>query len=138
LSGQFDKIVCTHWLQRIHRFDVVGLLKHWREHLADDGELYVIVADLKWIADSIHAEWDASPVIMSAIFGFPGEEHRSAFTMSMLRNALDRAGFIAQESRTGPYMLGQAEDMVIARQLFVRATKSEFWVEPEPVEEDDE
>lgn len=126
LSAHYDLIICTHWLQTVSRFDVIDLLKHWHEHLTPNGELYVIVTDLKWIAESIDEEWDANPQVMSALFGSRGEEHRSAYTMSMLRDALNRAGYVTQDARTGPFTIGQGEDTIIARQLFARATKSEL------------
>lgn len=126
MSGLYDVIVCTHWLQKVHRFDLKDLLGHWHEHLADDGSLIIIVTDLKWMADTIASEWDASPNVMAALFGSQGDPHHCAFTMGMLRDVLDQTDYIVQEARTGPFTIGQGEETILARQLFVRAEKSKL------------
>ena len=126
MSDQYDAILCTHWLQKVHRYDVKEVLEHWHEHLNDDGQLYIIVTDLKWIADTIHQEWDATPNVMAALFGDHDDPHRCAFTMGMLREVLEGTGFISQEARTGPFTIGQGEGTILARQLFVRAEKAKL------------
>lgn len=135
MKEQYDAIIATHWLQKVHRFDIKKVLTHWHNHLNDDGKLFIIVTDLKWIADTIHKEWDASPQVMAALFGDYDDPHRCAFTMSMLRDVVDRAGFVTQEARTGPFTIGQGEGTVLARQIFVQCEKAKLHPPESPLEE---
>lgn len=124
LSDQYDVILCTHWLQRVPRYEVVDLLKHWRDHLTEDGMLYIIATDLLWIAETIKQERDANPVVLAALYGNQDEEHYCAFTMGMLRDLMQLSGFVTQEARRGPFTMGVGENETMARQLFVRASKA--------------
>jgi len=123
LNEQYDVILAQHYLQEIHRYDVLDVLKHWREHLEDEGQLYLTVTDLMWVAETVKHEWNASPNVMAALFGDKDAPHHSAYTMDMVRDVVDRAGFVTKEARTGPYTLGTGENEIIARQLLVVAEK---------------
>lgn len=124
--GKFHAILAAHLLEHIPRPDVVAALEHWREHLAADGEIHIIVPDLAWAAEKIlRNQIDAA--VMMHIYGSqtrPEEFHHFGYTVLLLRDLLQRAGYVVVHAETGPYGIvwppdsGQA---VQARQIYARA-----------------
>jgi len=122
--GAFDHILASHVLEHIARVEVLKVLIHWSRFLAPDGTLHVVVPDLMWAVEQL-ANDHYAPEVFESIFGSQQGEtqfHKWGFVALTLHDILDRAGYVVDYLRAGPYLIRwPGRDPVTARQLYARA-----------------
>ena len=125
--GQFDAILAAHILEHLPRTAAIPALKHWLEFLKPGGELHLMVPDLVWAAEELVRQ-RASVHVLMHIYGAQSDahqEHHFGYTMILLRDAIDRAGYIVKSAQTARYGIRYpaGTDPVVARMLYVVAVK---------------
>jgi len=135
---EYDAVLLVHSLQEVPTERVEDTLAWVNSIMKPGGELYVMVPDLVWSAQQIVAQEDVNIYVMMSLFGGHGKTHQTAFTMPMLRTAVDNAGFHVREARTGPYVIQYDGNWQEGRQLYVKAVlPTEEEVVDAPVADDE-
>lgn len=123
--GEYDVILSIHVLQRMQIFDVHAHLDYLHGCLREGGEMIVMVPDLLWAAQIIAHNEDVDKFLLTFLYGTQEEPVQCAFTMPLLRSAMDAAGLEVYEARTGQQMMAIGDEWKETRQLFVRARSPE-------------
>lgn len=125
--GEFDAIVASHLLEHFGRTEATPLLQHWFSHLKSGGELHIMVPDLVWAAEELVKQRVTVHLLMH-IYGSQGGEnqyHKFGYTMLLLRDLVERAGYTVRDATTAMYgiQFPLGTEPVRARMLYVKAVK---------------
>jgi SAM-dependent methyltransferase len=114
-ASQFDAVYCSHNLEHYYRHDAMKVLDGFRHVLKSDGFAEIRVPDLQAVIARVTASGMdlgdvlyqslAGPItVLDVIYGLGREiessgqdfyAHKSGFTPKLLRETLERAGFVA-------------------------------------------
>jgi len=105
--GKFDGVLASHVLEHFGYWESVAILEHWGQALKEEGELHIIVPSLEWVGRAVLSEQLPMSVFPHLFGGHETEwnGHKSMFTMRLLRNYVERAGFGTVAARTGLYAI---------------------------------
>jgi hypothetical protein len=93
-GGEYDAVYCHNCMQILERHEVVPAVKKLSEHLREDGELWMIVPALEWIAKQILGG-PPDPIVHMMLFG-ADIPFRSGFTLHWMRGLIEAAGIIVR------------------------------------------
>lgn len=106
-NGEFDIVFSSHTLEHFPRADVEGVLDEWIRILKDDGELRLVVPNIKWAAERIMKDKIDNDV-MNVVLGaqsFEENFHKFFFTPETLGKMLTERGFKHIDVETTGYNL---------------------------------
>lgn len=122
--GHYDMILASHVLQAVDGANVTRMVRVWASWLREGGELHLVLPDLMWACEQVVKGGEVDRYTLEVIYGQTGAEHRSGFTVGLVRGVLAAAGLKVKAARLGPYgIVGMdaegKEHEVIARQVYV-------------------
>lgn len=94
-TGSFDIVYSSHTLEHFPRSESSAVLAEWVRILKLDGELRLVLPNLKWAAARIlkdNTDWDT----MNVLYGsqeYAENFHQNGFTDAIIRAELQRLGF---------------------------------------------
>lgn len=107
--GKFDAVVSIHALEHLYPFEVVDTLKAFRNVLNDGGVTVICVPDLEDVRPTTEVLYnaEAGPIcgldmfygLSRAIQQSPEMAHHCGFTETLLRDAIDLAGYSSSDVR---------------------------------------
>lgn len=101
----YDAVVASMALQKVPAKSVRKTAQSWVDALNKDGEFFVIVPSLEWVAYQVLSP-DRSPALIAHLHGLSGE-NLCSFTMLDMRALLSDIGIAVTHAKTGEYMLGE-------------------------------
>jgi predicted SAM-dependent methyltransferase len=94
-SGEFDIVYSSHTLEHFDRKDIPAVLDEWVRLLKPDGELRLLLPNIKWAAQHImNDEIDID--VMNVLYGaqtYDENFHRCGFTPQIIEQLLAERGF---------------------------------------------
>lgn len=98
-TGEFDVVMSSHTLEHFSREEVPAVLDEWIRILKPDGQLRLIVPNMKWAAQKIlNGEIDGD--VMNVLYGaqsYKENFHKMGFVRQMLEQMLNERGLTEQQ-----------------------------------------
>src|SRR5262249_34686174 len=91
----FDIVHSSHVLEHLNRADTEATLDEWVRVLAADGELRMVVPNIKWAAERI-VDGEINHRVLNVLYGAqdnPADFHHMGFTAKMVEEMLRARGF---------------------------------------------
>jgi predicted SAM-dependent methyltransferase len=131
LEGQIDGILASHVLEHFPYWQTTNVLRSWAKALKPGGEIHIVVPSLEWAAKEILADQPSKAVLPHLYAGqtSPWDVHLTGFTIRMLRNLLELAGFKVTRARSNSYRIKIGDEIMEAEQHYCLGVK------PKKVEE---
>lgn len=125
MHGAFDVVICSHVLEHISWRAALVALNNICQALADDGKLWLIVPDIEWAAQMILRR-EMTVGVLATLYGGQNNEwdyHRSGWTESALRMAVDKVGLKVERVRRTGINITINGNHYVANQIVVEARR---------------
>ena len=130
-TDSVDAVQASHVLEHIPRLRVIMALTEWNRVLRPDGDLHILVPDVKWACRRVLKSGVVDQASM-AIFWGGGDggssAHHSGWTLRLLRGMLEELGMVVQKATLRPFQIvfGEKNEME-AEQVYLHAKKERSW-----------
>jgi predicted SAM-dependent methyltransferase len=123
----YERVLASHVLEHLPFVDVLDALKEVCRVLVKGGDFHLMVPSLEWAAREILSE-TMSFVTIPHLYGTQTnkhQQHRTGFTMLMLRELLPLAGFSVAASQRSIYQVEIGDELYEPEQHYVVGIKYE-------------
>lgn len=103
---EYDVILIGEKLTRVYAYQVPAALEHYRDLLAEDGQLHLHMPSLEWAAREVRAG-RLEAHVLAALYGIEDQPKHSCLTLIALRDLCMKTGLVVVRAETEKYTVGQ-------------------------------